>query len=192
MLDHHIKYGIATYIFKSSQDADLLTIGIFDLPLDDVPKSEIFKLNDAIKIDNYINLESDKLGGGVCFPSRIKVKEILIKNHSQKIKKFIGEISQKNILIFDDKKMYSLPMLEIFLFFAKEVGKQVTCMTIQPYEFEGKRYIKMFDHFWDNIKSLSDKSIAYNFIDNYSSSHFSNSLNSNILNTKTNSLFLIS
>ena len=167
MMNYLAKYSIAECLFRVTSnnfnEKDVRFIGIFKLTENGMYQIDLSTIDIDMTLKRAICVES-KLGGGIGFPTRDRVLEIMMDDHAGFITSFIDTIPQENILLFDDAERYAPVMMEVVLRLAKEAGKYVTCISAPPPRFEGRRCRRDFDESWQEIESHADETLLYDFL----------------------------
>jgi len=137
---------------------DTIVIGIFNAKDD---KYNIYDLNKDVVILNSYEIKLS-LYGSIGFTSYKKAKDIMSTNIGDDIKLFATKITQKNIVIFDDRDIY-LPILqELLVETLINMNKEITCISSPPLTFKSKRLYDIFSLPWLNIMRMANNSIIFN------------------------------
>ncbi len=167
-MNYVVKYSIANCVFGYMNEAQLKVdtayIGIFSLSEKGMYEIDFGAIDFTASITGAITIRSE-LGGGIGFPQREGVLEILQNDHGDLAKAFIDTIAQENIVLFDDGERYTPVMMEMILKILKEAGKNVIAVSIEPARFEGRNRRRVFDASWNEIGSMTDEAILLPLID---------------------------
>lgn len=97
----------------------------------------------------------------VGFRTHKEAVDILKSEHFEVLQAYIKTIPQDQLFFFEDGERYSLAMMQILVEISKKLSKNVTCLGVSPFEFEGTRWLTSFNQSWDVIKELADEAILF-------------------------------
>ena len=161
MMNYLAKYSIAQCVFQiknSETFQDIKFIGIFELTPQGMFTIDFSQITTDVHFKRAICIES-RLGGGIGFPMRERVFEIMSDSHADLINAFLDTIPEEKIVLFDDGERYATVMMLLVMRLAKERGKYVTCASAGPPKLIGNK--KVFNASWEEIGVEADKSILF-------------------------------
>ncbi len=164
MMNYLAKYSIAQCILsgeKKDLTEGVAIVGILELTSKGILETDFSQMDVNIYIRGAITIES-RLGGGVGFPNREHAFDVMSDNHSNLINAFLDTIPQEKIVLFDDGERYAVNMMKLIVNLAHIKGKHITCISIEPVRFHGRKLLKEFHTCWKEIEAEADESILLN------------------------------
>ncbi len=163
MMNYLVKYSIAQCVFpikNTNTFKDITFIGILELTPKGILEIDFSQIDADVYIKRAICIES-RLGGGIGFPMRERVAKIMSEEHSSLINAFLDTIPQEKIVLFDDGERYAAEMMQLIIRLAQKKDKHITCISVEPMKFQGRKSLKEFHCCWKEIELEVDESILF-------------------------------
>jgi len=151
------KFQIGESVFNKVSDPAI--VGVYTVGYDKAPQALVnpeveVHVRSSITVGSY-------LGDCVGFPMHKDTVAILKSEHSKVLEAYIKTIPQEQLFIFEDGTRYSSVMLQILVEISKKLSKNVTCLGVLPFRYEGTRGLASFNQSWEVIEELADNSIIF-------------------------------
>ena len=133
-------------------------VGIFDCQRKNFPDRLVMSRKE-IEIRRSISVTSF-LGDCFDYPMNSIAEDIMGEQHLDFFKCFVNSIPQDALWLVADCGLYSHITLKILAMLAKQSGKYVNAIAMQPLKLYGPRVASNFEASWGEMKKYCDSSVV--------------------------------